>query len=121
MKPYSYILNRAGGCQPPGTVPVNLEQRVPPRDLRSKISVDGNDLAAGTYTARVISGANQASSGSQATGGDELEFDFDSNTEAGATRIAPGFIQGTPGTVTGQILAGASVVAQATVSCELKN
>ena len=100
---------------------MRCEKRVPPRDLRSKVSVDGNDLAAGTYTARVISGASQATSGPQATVGDEVEFDFDSNTEAGATRIASGFIQGTPGSVTGQILAGASVVAQATVSRELKN
>ena len=50
-----------------GLIGVRCEKRVPPKDLRSKISVDGNDLAAGTYTARVMSGANQATSGPQAT------------------------------------------------------
>jgi hypothetical protein len=65
-------------------------------DVRSKISVDGKNLASGQYQARVRSGGNTAVSGLQATVGDEVEFDFDSDPDdiaAGATAIAPDFIQ----------------------------
>jgi hypothetical protein len=101
-----------------GSVRVRCEQR----SDRSKVSVDGNDLRAGSYSARVISGANAASSGLQATVGDEVEFDFDSEPDdiaAGATAIGSDFIQG--GQVTGQILdAGGAVVVESTVPCEIK-
>jgi hypothetical protein len=104
----------------PGSASGSVRVRCERRSDRSKVSVDGNDLRAGSYSARVISGANAASSGLQATVGDEVEFDFDSAPDdiaAGATAIAPDFIQG--GQVTGQILdAGGAVVAESTVPCE---
>ena len=91
------------------------------RSDRSKVSVNGNDLAAGTYSARITSGANTATGGSQPTIGDEVEFDFDSQPDdiaAGATPLGAGFIQGAPPQVTGAILdAGGAVVAQATAAC----
>ncbi len=106
----------AGG----GVVRVRCERR----SDRSKVSVDGNDLAAGSYSARITSGANTATSGVQSTMGDEVEFDFDSerdDVQAGATAIAAGFIQGAPPEVTGQIVdTSGAVVAQATVTCESK-
>ncbi|HEV7731375.1 MAG TPA: hypothetical protein VGR62_04395 [Candidatus Binatia bacterium] len=92
------------------------------RSNRSKISVDANDIASGTYTARVTSGANTATSGAQSTIGDEVEFDFDSDggdIGEGATAIPGGFIQGLQ--VTGAVLDGSgAVVASATVTCEAK-
>jgi hypothetical protein len=90
------------------------------RSDRSKISVDGNDLATGSYQARVTSGANTATAPAQQTIGDEVEFDFDSDAGdvAGATAIAADFIQGSPPQVTGAILTlGGSVVVEATVDC----
>ncbi len=91
------------------------------RSDRSKVSVNGNNLASGTYSARITSGANAAASGAQPTVGDEAEFDFASEPDdiaAGATPIAAGFIQGTPPLVTGEILnAGGVVVVSATATC----
>lgn len=88
---------------------------------RARASVDGNNLPAGTYAARLVSGTNTATSGLAPTVGDEVEFDFDSAPDdiaAGATAIAADFIQGTPAQVTGEILDGAeNVVASATVLC----
>src|SRR5262245_45832720 len=102
-----------------GVVRVRCEQR----SDRSKVSVDGNNLVPGTYSARIMAGANTAMSGAQGTNGDEVEFDFDSerdDVQAGATAIAADFLQGMPPQVTGQILdASGAVVVQATVSCEL--
>jgi hypothetical protein len=102
---------------PAATVLVTCERR----SDRSKVSVDGNDLAAGNYSARITSGANVASSGLQAAVGDEAEFDFDSDPAdiaAGATAIAAGFIQGTPPEVMGEIVSeGGVVVAQAVATC----
>ncbi len=101
------------------TIRVQCEQR---GDQRSKISVDGNNLAAGTYTAQVVSGINMAASAGQAAVGDEAEFDFDSNRNdqaAGATPIAPGFIQG--GKVTGKIVnANGATVISDTVNCRVR-
>jgi hypothetical protein len=62
---------------------------------RSRISVDGKNLASGQYRARVRSGSNTATSGLGTTVGDEVEFDFDSDPDdiaAGATAIASDFI-----------------------------
>lgn len=91
------------------------------RTTRSKISVDGNDLPAGTYQARVTSGANTAVSGPEGAVKDEAEFDFDSdrgNIAAGATAIPAGFINGS---VVGEILnASGGVVASATVACRVR-
>jgi hypothetical protein len=88
---------------------------------RSKISVDGRNLAAGNYRARVTSGTNTALSGAMRTVGDEVEFDFDSNANdiaEGATPIAASFIQG--GTVTGEVLLGSAIVTTATATCRVR-
>ena len=79
---------------------IKCEKRLNPDGSaeRSKISVDGKDLDAGTYTAMVASGDNGAISNSQSAMGDEVEFDFDSNNndvDAGAKEIDPDFIQST--------------------------
>jgi hypothetical protein len=100
------------------TIRVRCEQRA----NRSKISVDGNNLAAGNYRAQVISGANQKTAAAQAALGDEVEFDFDSDSgdiAEGATPIPAGFIQGR--TVTGKILnASGFVVVSDTVACRAR-
>jgi hypothetical protein len=58
-------------------------------------SKPANEWLPGDYRARVISGTNAKSSPWAPTVGDEVEFDFDSNTnQAGATRISRDFIQG---------------------------
>lgn len=98
------------------TIRVKCEKRV----NRSRISVDGNDLAPGLYQARAISGSKQKTSGVKAADGDEVEFDFDSNPAniaAGATAIPANFIQNRQ--VTGKILnqAGNTVIAD-TVRCK---
>lgn len=65
------------------------------RSSRSKVSVDGNNLAAGSYKAVVTSGTNTAATNFANADGDEAEFDFDSaraDIAAGATAIAPTFI-----------------------------
>jgi hypothetical protein len=89
---------------------------------RSRVSVNGNNLASGTYSARVTSGTNVATSGLAPTVGDEVEVDFDSNPDdiaAGAVAIAADFLQGDPPHATGEILDGAqNVIASATVLCE---
>lgn len=92
---------------------------------RSKISVDGNNLPVGSYSARVQSGANSAASGVQASVGDEVEFDFDSEPDdirAGATPIASDFIQtsGSPD-VTAEIRdAAGRTVASGGADCEVR-
>ena len=99
-----------------------LRVRCERRPDRSKASVDGNNLASGIYRARLTSGANSATSGTQRTVGDEVEFDFDSNRNdiaAGATAIAANFIQG--GRVRGELLSSSgAVVASATVECRVR-
>ena len=101
------------------SVRVRCEKR---GSTRSKISVDGRGLAAGLYTAHVISGSNTADSEEAAAAvRGEAEFDFDSNPKdiaAGATAIARNFIQGN---VTGQIVdEDGFVVASATVACGVR-
>ena len=88
---------------------------------RSKVSVDGSNLAAGNYIAKIISGSNTKKSAPKATTGDEVGFDFDSdpaNVAAGATSIGRGFIQGQ---VTGQLINEQGfTVAQSTRTCRLR-
>lgn len=50
------------------------------KDGRVKISVDGQDLAPGDYTATITSGTNSATSGAQTATAlvPDLDFDFDS-------------------------------------------
>jgi hypothetical protein len=99
----------------------SVRVRCEKRPTRSKISVDGNDLVRGTYTARVTSGTAQAVSDGAATVGDEVEFDFDSNRAEiadGATAIPRDFIKGS---VKGELLdADGDVVASQTVSCRVR-
>jgi hypothetical protein len=66
------------------------------RSGRSKVSVDGNDLASGSYRAVISSGSATARSGLERAVGDEAEFDFDSRPNdiaEGATAISANFIQ----------------------------
>jgi hypothetical protein len=87
---------------------------------RSRISVDGNNLADGTYTARVTSGANVAVSAPEAAAAGEAEFDFDSkpaDIAEGATAIDPGFIVTQ---VLGEILdSQGAVVISSTATCRV--
>jgi hypothetical protein len=103
---------------PGGVVSVRCERR----SDRSRVSVDGNNLAPGSYRARVTSGGASVDAPAQAAVGDEAQFDFDSDggdIAEGATAIAADFIQGTPPQVTGAILTlSGEVVAEATVECE---
>jgi hypothetical protein len=103
----------------PAAVRVTCERR----SDRSRVSVDGNDLASGSYAARIVSGGNEALSPARPTVGDEVEHDFDSEPDdiaAGATPIAADFLVGSPVSVTGQLLdAGGAVVAEATVACDV--
>ena len=91
------------------------------RSDRSKVSVDGNNLVAGNYIAKIISGSHTKKSAPKATTGDEVGFDFDSDpgdVAAGATRIGRGFIQGQ---VTGQLINEQGfTVAQATRTCRTR-
>jgi hypothetical protein len=102
------------------TVTVSCELR----SNRSRISVDGNDLATGSYQATVVSGANSATAPAHPTVGDEVEFDFDSDAgdiAAGATAISADFITGTPPQVTGRIVTlSGGVVVEATTTCVVK-
>ncbi|MCG8467239.1 MAG: hypothetical protein MJB57_03395 [Gemmatimonadetes bacterium] len=76
----------------------SLRLRCEVRPGRSEISVDGDDLAPGTYAARVFSGAHSADAPATEATGDEVEFDFDSEADEiadGATAIARDFIDTT--------------------------
>ncbi len=73
------------------------------RGNRSKVSVNGGNLKAGDYKARITSGANRKTSALSPAIGDEVEFDFDTpRNETGATHIPAGFIVN--GQVIGKIL-----------------
>lgn len=99
-----------------------LRLRCEKRSARSKISVDGNNLAPGTYSARVTSGGASVMANAQATIGDEVEFDFDSDPgdiAAGATAIAADFIDASASpAVMAEILdANGSAVVSASGDC----
>lgn len=73
---------------------VRCERRA---NRRSRVSVDGKNVAVGSYQVTVKSGANSVGpvSTSVPAGADEFEVDFDSNRAdilAGATPIAKTFI-----------------------------
>ena len=98
---------------------------VPPRTLRSQISVDGNNLTPGKYRARVTSppGSNPIRTRAKATVGDEVEFDFDSEVDPGETPIPANYIQIVQGgpDVQGEILSETgTVVATQAVDCQVK-
>ena len=87
---------------------------------RARISVDGADLLPGNYRARIISGTRFRNSPLAPTVGDEVGFDFDSNTaQAGAVIIGVNFIQNQK--VTGKIINELGfVVASDTELCQQK-
>ena len=73
------------------TVRVDCEKR----SNRSRISVDGDNLAPGTYRAVALSGNATSASTFEPAKGDQAEFDFDSNPAdiaEGATAISAAFI-----------------------------
>ena len=75
-----------------GNILVSCEKR----SNRSKISVDGKNLAVGDYSSTVTSGAESVSSPVKSSVGDEIEFDYDSAADdiaEGATAISADFIQ----------------------------
>lgn len=105
---------------PAARVVVSCEKRAD----RSRVSVDGQNLTAGVYHARISSGSHSATSGPAPTVGTEVQRDFDSDPGdigQGATAIGADFIQGAPLAVTGELLdAGDAVVASATVTCVVR-
>ncbi|MDH3687486.1 MAG: hypothetical protein OEP95_14735 [Myxococcales bacterium] len=115
------------GVTPPPPVPADALARVTCelRSDRSRASVNGQNLTSGSYSARITSGANVATSAPVATIGDEVEFDFDSEPDdiaAGATAIESNFVGGGTPAVTGEILDGdGAVVASATVTCRVRD
>jgi hypothetical protein len=93
------------------------------RSSRSKASVDGSNLATGSYRAVLKSGTKTATSGFDTTVGDEVEFDFDSaaaDIAEGATAIPASFI--VDGRVKAYLVntAGARVTPVVTAVCRIK-
>jgi hypothetical protein len=93
------------------------------RSSRSKASVDGSNLATGSYRAILKSGTKTATSGFDTTVGDEVEFDFDSaaaDIAEGATAIPASFI--VDGRVKAYLVntAGARVTPVVTAVCRIK-
>jgi hypothetical protein len=111
------------GVIPPGGVNATILVTCEKRSSRSRASIDGNNLIAGSYHARLVSGANEATSNIEPAVGDEAEFDFDSDAgdiAAGATAIAAAFLQGDPPQALGQILdSQGNLVAESLVTCEV--
>jgi hypothetical protein len=93
-------------------------------DLRSKISVNGKNLASGTYRARVTSpGKNPIVSPAKQTIGDEVEFDFDSKVDPGEVFIPADYITIVPNgpDVRGEIFTSAGqLVGRQLVNCEVQ-
>jgi hypothetical protein len=94
------------------------------RTSRSKISVDANNVTprGGRFRARVRAAGGTVTSALKRAIGDEVEFDFDSNTERGATRIPANFIRHRAGAdVVGQLInANGVVVASRGVECSFR-
>ncbi|HEY0672399.1 MAG TPA: hypothetical protein VGD27_09040 [Longimicrobiales bacterium] len=119
-------LNNGAGSPPPTATTTTglLRLRCEVSATRSKVSVDGNNLRplGGMFSARIRSGSNSATASAIQAVGDEAEFDFDSNANdvsAGATAIAPTFIQVGPGAdITAEILnANGVAVANGSAEC----
>ncbi len=98
-----------------------LRIRCEKRSDRSRASVDGLGLRDGSYTARIVSGANEAVAAAQAAVLGQAEFDFDSDggdIAAGATPIAASFLSGASPSVSAQILdANGNVVLEGSATC----
>lgn len=92
------------------------------RNGRSKASVDGSALGAGSFTTQILSGSNLAMSPVQVAVGGDIETDFASNPgdiAGGATPISPTFIVG--GQVTGKVIdASGNTVISDTVACRVR-
>jgi hypothetical protein len=112
------VLAAFAGAAQAAEVKISCEKR----SVRSKVSVDGNNLRAGTYFAVVTSGANSVQSGMASTVGDEVEFDFDSNPNdiaQGSVPIAANFI--VDGRVAAQLRdAAGNVVASGSAICRVR-
>lgn len=94
------------------------------RSNRSKISIDGSNLASGSYRAVAKSGTRTATTNFDTAVGDEVEFDFDSRAEdiaEGATAITADFI--VDGRVKGYLVnsAGTRVTSVVTATCRVRN
>lgn len=105
-------------------VPTGNEEiriRCEKRSDRSRASVDGLGLRDGSYTARLVSGANEAVAAAQPAVLGQAEFDFDSDAGdigAGATPIAVTFLSTS---VSAQILdANGNVVLEGSATCTVK-
>jgi hypothetical protein len=101
-----------------GELRVRCERR---GNKRSKVSVDGRNVAPGTYVIQLTSGTNSAPEVTKTVvaPADEFEADYDSNRadiRAGATAIAATFIQGSSVTA---VVTGAENLS-ATVSCRVR-
>jgi len=101
-----------------GELRVRCERR---GNKRSKVSIDGRDVAPGVYFIQLTSGTNTAPRVSETVvaPADEFEADFDSNRadiRAGATAISATFIQN--GSVTA-IVTGAENLS-ATTNCRTR-
>jgi len=102
----------------------DVEVRCEKRSNRSTVSIDGNNLASGSYRAIAKSGTRTASSDFASTVGDEVEFDFDSRAgdiAAGAAAIPANFI--VDGRVQGYLVnaSGARVTPVVTAICRVRN
>ena len=127
------VLVALGGCngdsstQPAvqASLRVQCERSTTPD--RSKISVDANDLVqqSGAFRARVTAAGGSVTSTVLQAAGDEVEFDFDSNSNdvaEGATPIAATFITArAEADVLGELLtADGQVVASQGVDCQFR-
>lgn len=101
-----------------------LTVRCERRSNRSKISVDANNVRplGGRFRTRVRAEGGTVTSALKRAVGDEVEFDFDSNTEVGVTRIPASFIQRRAGPDVIGILLNAQgvVVARQGVECAFR-
>jgi hypothetical protein len=94
------------------------------RSDRSKGSIEGKNLAAGEYYAVLSSGENSITSQTRSNTGDEVEFDFDSDSDdiaEGAEAIDANFIAGN--SVLGEIFNATNdeLVVSESASCRVKD
>jgi hypothetical protein len=117
----SAVTNPTPVTAPPSAASTNaiVSVRCEARSGRSKISVDGHNIAQGAYRATVRSGGHTATSAARNAAGAAVEFDFDSDSgdvTAGANRIVSDFIQG--GRVDATLLSASGTAVASTVgSC----
>lgn len=109
-----------GGLAQATDLRLRCERRLNP--ARSRVSVDVRNAAAGIYAAAIASGENDAVAAPEATIGDEVEFDFDSNradVRRGATAIPPTFI--VDGQVTATVFdAAGGILVSGSATCQVR-